>query len=349
VQITLGELARMVKGGLIGDPHIVIRGAAGLEDASEGDITFLETTRFIPALLRSSASAVVVREGVNSLPLPMIHVRDPEASFAAIAEVFRHPPDTLPPGVHPSAVIADNARIGEGAAVGPHVTILDGARIGKNVMIYPGVYIGYRARIGDDCVLHPGAAVLDRVVVGRRVVLHPGAVLGADGFGYRNEEGAWRKIPHLGTVVVEDDVEIGANVTVDRARYDKTCIGAGTKIDNLVHVGHNVKIGPHCLLVAQAGVAGSVNVGREVILAGQSGVERHVKIGDRARVAGKAGVTHDIPAAFTVAGFPAQDRTRWLRGEAALRKLPGLLREIRALDRRVKSLEHGTDDHPTTR
>jgi len=343
VEITLGELAKLVGGGVVGDPRTVIRGVAGIDEAAGGDITFLVNPRYIPSLKKSRASATVVREGFNTIPIPMIHVSDPEASFAKIADMFSPPHPPLVRGVHPRAFVGEGVRLGPDVAVGPNVTLMDGAVVGARSILYPGSYFGFGAEVGEDCVIHAGVAVLDRVRVGNRVVIHPGAVLGADGFGFTGEDGTYRKIPHLGTVVVEDGVEIGANVTVDRARFDRTVIGHGTKIDNLVHVGHNVKIGPNCLLVAQTGLAGSVVVGGGVILAGQSGVERHVRIGDGARVAGKAGVTHDVAEGAIVAGFPAQNRARWLRGEAALRRLPGLIEQMRELQKRVNALENGSD------
>ncbi|MHC4599878.1 MAG: UDP-3-O-(3-hydroxymyristoyl)glucosamine N-acyltransferase [Planctomycetota bacterium] len=344
MEITLAELARLVRGGVVGDPSTVIRGAAGIDEAGEGDITFLANPRYLSSLKRSRATAAVVWESFNTLTLPLIRVTDPEASFAKIATLFSAPRKTPAAGVHPTAVVGRNVTLGRDVTVGPHVTLMDGARVGDGSVLHANVYMGFDAVVGAACRLHPGVAVLDRVTLGDRVTVHPGAVIGADGFGYETVDGVHEKIPHLGTVTVEDDVEIGANVTIDRARFDRTVIGRGTKIDNLVHVAHNVKIGPDCLLVAQAGLAGSVHVGRGVTLAGQSGVERHVRIGDGARIAGKAGVTRDVSDGATVAGFPARARGRWLRGEAALRRLPSLLQKIQELTHRVESLEHPTDD-----
>ncbi|MHC4778757.1 MAG: UDP-3-O-(3-hydroxymyristoyl)glucosamine N-acyltransferase [Planctomycetota bacterium] len=343
MEITLAELARLVRGGVVGDPSTVIRGAAGIEEAAEGDITFLSSQRHLASLHGSTASAAVVWEGFNSLKIPLIRVRDPGASFAKIAAIFTEPGRAPAPGVHPTAVVGADVKFGESVSVGPQAVIMDGVSIGEGTVLHAGVYVGFDARLGSECKIHPGVTVLDRVTLGDRVQVHSGAVIGADGFGYTTVNGAHEKIPHLGTVVVGDDVEIGANVTIDRARFDQTVIGEGTKIDNLVHVAHNVKIGPHCLLVAQAGLAGSVRVGKEVTLAGQSGVERHVRIGDGARVAGKAGVTRDVPEGKTVAGFPAYGRASWLRGEAALRRLPSLLRKIQELTKRVENLENGSD------
>jgi UDP-3-O-[3-hydroxymyristoyl] glucosamine N-acyltransferase len=344
VEITLAELARLVHGGVVGDPSTVIRGAAGIDEAGEGDITFLANPRYLTSLKRSGATAAVVWESFNTVPLPLIRVADPEASFAKIAALFSTPGKSSNPGAHPTAVVGRNGTLGADVTLGPHVTLMDGARVGDGSVLHANVYVGFDAVVGAACRLHPGVSVLDRVSLGDRVTVHPGAVIGADGFGYETVDGVHEKIPHLGTVTVEDDVEIGANVTIDRARFDRTVIGRGTKIDNLVHVAHNVKIGPHCLLVAQTGLAGSVHVGRGVILAGQSGVERHVRIGDGARVAGKAGVTRDVPEGATVGGFPARARGGWLRGEAALRRLPSLLQKIQELTRRVESLERATDD-----
>jgi len=344
VERTLGEIAKAVGGGVAGDPGTVIRGVAGISDAREGDITFLSNPRYAHLLRRTRASAVVAGEGLNSVPLAILHVSNPEASFARIARMFTPEAGAMPPGRHPDAFVGEDVALGAGVVLGPLAAVMDGARIGRRTVLFPGAYVGFGASVGEDCVLHPGASILDRVLVGNRVVIHPGAVLGADGFGYARENGRYVKIPHLGTVAVEDDVEIGANVTIDRARFDRTVIGRGTKIDNLVHVAHNVQVGADCLLVAQAGLAGSVRVGPGSTLAGQSGVERHVRIGEGVRVAGKAGVTRDVPPGATVGGFPARDRSRWLREEAALRRLPELLREVRDLTRRLESLERATDD-----
>lgn len=335
---SLRELADLVQGDLEGDAEILITGAADISDAREGDIVFAETPKFLDAAKRSGASAVIVRSGMSDSGKPMIAVPDPRYAFAQVLRAFA--PSTLPgTGIHPACNIAEGVRIGDSPSVGFNVSIGRDSALGDNVCIYPFAYIGSDVHIGSDCVIHPFVSIYDGVTLGSGVVVHSGSVIGADGFGYTKLGQEHYKMPQIGTVVIGDDVEIGANVTVDRARTGKTEIGRGTKIDNLVHIAHNTVIGQNCIIVAQVGISGSVGIGDRVVLAGQAGVKDHVTIGDDAVVCARAGVIGNIRNGEFVSGFPARPHSKQMRMQAAQNRLPELLRTIRDLQRRVEELE----------
>jgi UDP-3-O-[3-hydroxymyristoyl] glucosamine N-acyltransferase len=334
---TLKELAEFVGGTVAGDGAVRIRGVGGLRDAREGDITFLANPKYEPLLASTRASAVIVAPGVRA-PIPALVAANPDLAFARVAERFNGAPPRPAPGIHPSAVVAPDVRLGREVAVGAGAVVESGASIGDRTVLYPQVYVGHGAAIGSDCVLYPQVVVREKCVLGARVILHSGAVVGADGFGYATEGGVHHKIPQVGIVVVEDDVEIGANVTVDRARFGRTVIGRGTKIDNLVQIGHNVQIGEHCLIVAQAGISGSTRLGRGVVLGGQAGLAGHLEVGDGAAVTAQAGVSKNVPPGAVVSGEHAVDMRVHLRQMAALAKLPEALAEIKRLRREVEDL-----------
>ena len=335
---SLRELADLVEGELIGSPDIRIEGAADIADAEEGDIVFAESAGFMEKAVRSKASAIIARPGAKDSDKAIITVQDPRYAFARVLELFS-PQRDREPGIHPSSVVSDTATIGANPSIGEYTHIGRNASIGENVCIYPFVYIGDNVRVGSGVVLHPFVTVLDDVSLGDRVVIHSGSVLGADGFGYTKVGKEHRKIPQIGCVIIGDDVEIGANVTIDKARTGTTEIGRGTKIDNLVHVAHNVKIGEDCILVAQVGVSGSVSIGDRVIFAGQSGIKDHLSVGDDAVICARAGVIGNIGAGEFVSGFPARDHKEQMRVVAAQQRIPALLRTIKELEKRVKALE----------
>ena len=335
----VGEIAELVGGKIEkGSPDTEIRDVAGLHDAGPADVIFVSSKRYLRALAVTKAGCLLappdlaLGDGNPPESLAVIRVEDPAAAFEKLVDIFGKEAVRYEPGVHPSAVVAGTASIDPTASVGPLCIVCDEARIGLGAVLVGGVFVGKGAMVGEKSLVYPNVTLREYVEVGKRVIIHPGSVLGSDGFGFdTGENGRHRKIPQKGRVVVEDDVEIGACVTIDRARFAKTLIGRGTKIDNLVHIAHNVTVGEDSLLVAQVGIAGSSHIGRSVILAGQAGVDRHLSVGDGVKVAGKAGVTSDVEPGTTVAGYPAWDHMKEKRTRVAVRKLPGLLRDIEKL------------------
>jgi len=338
MDVTLDELARLVGGKVSGDGKTVVRAVNGIKEAGPGDITFLANSKYAPLLSSTKASAVVVAEGTSS-PIPALAVKNPDLAFGRVAEHLSGSGWRPAPGVHPSAVVAKTARLGKNVSVGAGTVVEEDASIGDNSVLYPQVYIGRETTIGPDALIYPQVVLRERCQLGARVILHSGTVVGSDGFGYATEQGVHHKIPQVGIVVIEDDVELGANVTVDRARFGRTVIGKGTKIDNLVQIGHNVSLGRGCLLVSQAGIAGSTKVGNYVVLAGQAGVIGHLEIGDGAIITAQTGVTKDVPPGGVRSGSPALDRRTHLKELAALSKLPDALQEIRKLRQEIEELK----------
>ncbi len=344
-QKTLGELAKYVGGALSGDPSTVVTGVAGVREARPGDLTFAANARYALLLPKTKATAAIVGETTEvAAKLPIIRVKSPEDAFAKIVGLFAPEPIGFDTGIHPTAVIAKDAALGKNVSVGAHAVIESGASVGDNTRILPLVYVGREVSIGADCLIYPNVTFRERVVIGNRCIIHPGVVIGADGFGYLTRNGKHEKIPQSGTVVIEDDVELGANTTVDRARFDRTLVKKGTKIDNLVQVGHNVVIGEHCLIVALVGLCGSVHIGDYTGLAGKASVNGHVTIGSRVLVGGLAGVTHDVPDDSQISGFPAQDHSVELRFRACLRRVPQLIEKIKELEKLIRGTESEADD-----
>lgn len=342
---TLGELARVVDGEVVGDPSVAITGVAGVHEAGEGDITFAAGARYGARLKESKASAAVVPPGIEAADgMPVIRVENPDEAFSKIAGCFAPEPVEFEPGIHPTAVVADDVTMGEGVSIGAHVVIEPGCSIGDRTVVRPQVHIGHDATLGADCLIYPNVTVRERVSIGNRCIIHSGAVIGSDGFGYLTRDGRHEKIPQLGTVVIEEDVEIGACVTIDRARFDRTWIKRGTRIDNLVQIAHNVVIGENCLVISQVALAGSVHVGNNVILAGQAAIDGHLVLGDNVVVGAKAGVTKDVPDGMRISGFPAQRHDHELRLVASLRRVPELLERIRELEKKVRELECPPDN-----
>lgn len=330
----LAELAALARAELAGPGEVEIRAVAPPGQAHPDAIVLVADPRGLPEVEASPAGALLVASTAPPTAKPALRAANLRAAFARVLAALAPRPDR-PEGVDPTAVVAPDATLGPDVAVGPLVVIGPGAVIGARSCLHAGTIIGARARIGTDCLLHARVTLYPDCVLGDRVILHSGAVVGSDGFGYATEDGVHLKIPHLGRVVIEDDVEIGANTTVDRGTLGETRIGCGTKIDNLVQVGHNVTIGAGALVVAQAGISGSVTIGPGAVLAGQVGVSDHLTIGAGARVLGRAGVTKDIPAGATVSGLPAHDHREELVLQAFLRRLPDLARRVHALEAQV--------------
>jgi UDP-3-O-[3-hydroxymyristoyl] glucosamine N-acyltransferase len=339
MRVTLEAVARAVDGTVIGDGSVEITGVAGIREAQEGDLTFLAHRRYEAYLSKTRASAIIVAENHIDLAKPLIQNSNPYLAFLKAVHLFAGDGERPDAGVHPSAVVAPDATIASDASIGPLVAIGSGACVGPRSIVHAGCCLGAHARIGADVVLYPSVVVREECELGDRVIVHPGAVIGSDGFGFVRDGDIYRKLPQVGNVVIEEDVEIGANVTIDRATTGTTRIGAGSKIDNLVQIAHNVQIGRNCILVAQVGISGSTSVGDHVVLAGQVGVVGHIEIGAGAMVGAKSGVSKSIKPGERVFGYPAMPVTQAKRVEASLRQLPELLRTVRHLERRVEELE----------
>jgi UDP-3-O-[3-hydroxymyristoyl] glucosamine N-acyltransferase len=336
---TLGELAGHVGAILKGSGGLLIKGVASLEDAQPDQISFVSDPRYTPLAATCRAAALIVDASLEHLERPLLISASPYLAYARVAQLFAAPP-LLAPGCHASAFLGDGVQLGTNVAIGPLAHVGDGCVIGQGTQIHGGSYLGHGVHIGDQCLVYPRATILDGCRIGHRVILHSGAVIGSDGFGFaQDEHGHHVKIPQMGIVQIDDDVEIGANCTIDRAALGKTWIQKGTKIDNQVQIGHNVVVGEHSLLVAQVGIAGSTQLGRHVVLAGQVGVNGHITIGDGARVAAKSAVAHSIPAGEDMMGLPAVSIKEWMRTYGNIRRLSKLRDDLTQIKGTVKKLE----------
>lgn len=338
-KVRLGEIAKLVGAVLKGDADILIDGIGSLEDAKPGQLSFVTDNRYAPLAASCRASALIVPPALEEISLPCLVCRNPYTALAKVAQLFAQP-TTVPQGVHPSAQVGEEVNLESDVAVGPLVQIGKGSCIGGGTVLYGGVYLGRNVTVGAGCTIHPNASILDGCVIGNRVVVHSGTVIGSDGFGYaRDETGRHLKIPQMGIVQIDDDVEIGANCTIDRATFGRTWIQRGCKIDNLVQIGHNVVIGEYSILISQVGISGSTTVGKQVILAGQVGLVGHIRIGDGVRVGAKSGVSNSVKARQDVSGIPAVPHKEWLKNSAGIRRLSKQREELRQLRLRVEYLE----------
>ena len=340
---TLSELAQQVGGRVVGDGRIVIRKVASIEEAGPGEITFLANPRYQPLLASCKASAVIVGPGI-ALESPSEHHRgyleasDPYVAFAKILQLF-NPPASYNERISSQANIDPAAALEAGVTVFPHVFVGKGARVGARSVLYPGVFLGEHVQVGQDCVLYPNVVVRDGCRIGSRVVLHAGVVIGSDGFGYAGEGKLRVKIPQVGIVELEDDVEIGANTTVDRATLGRTLIGRGVKIDNLVQIAHNVLVGENSIIAAQAGIAGSTRIGKDVMLGGRVGIINHLTIGDGARIGPGSGILQSVPpGVMRSSGLHAAPHREWLKVITLLPQLPRLWAAVRHLEKKVSEL-----------
>jgi len=340
MKLKIKEIAEIINGKVIGDGETIITGISGIKEAKEGDITFIANRKYLPLLKSTKASAVIVSPDINNTSSAiLIQVENPSFAFAKIISLVGPEPIKFPPGIHPTAIIGKNVSLGKDVSIQPYAIIEDYAKIGDRCFIGGGVYIGHYTTLGTDCLLCPHVIIRERVKIGDRVIIHSGTVIGGDGFGFATVKGVHHKIPQIGTVEIGNDVEIGSNVTIDRARFDKTYIGNGVKIDNLVQIAHNVYIGDNTIVVAQVGISGSTEIGKNVIIAGQAGIIGHIKIGDNSIIGGKAGVTKDIPANTHVTGFPAREKWEDMRVHAYLRKQPELMERMKKLEEKLEKLE----------
>ena len=332
------ELAEILGGKLeAADPKMMIKGVNGLEGATSEQISFAVPPHIESAAL-SRAGALVLPLDVEFTSKPVIRVDNPRAAFAKLLALFR-PPEEVTRGVSQFAFVDPTAQVGKDVAILPFAYVAANAVVGDNTVIYPHVYIGKHVKVGNDCVIYPSVTVRENCVIGNRTILQAGAVIGGDGFGYITDKGKHSKVLQVGNVVIGDDVEIGNNTCIDRATAESTCIGSGTKIDNLVHLGHNDILGENCLVVAQVGLSGSTVVGNNVTLAGQTGSVGHIHIGDNCVFAARSGITNNIPDNSVCAGFPAVPHRQWLKQEAKLRKVGSLLDRVKELERIVEELQ----------
>jgi len=344
----LAELAELVGGRVEGDPDRAVEAIRSLEDAGPGDLSVLKDSRYRQQADASRAGALLVGPALAAAVAgrDLLVVADPDDALIRLVSVV-HPAAPREAGVHPTAVLEPGTEVDPTAHVGPYAVIGAGSRIGAGATVHAFVSVGRGCQVGEGAVLHPHTVLYDGTEVGPNSIVHAGVVLGADGFGYATRGGAHRKMPQVGRVVVEADVEIGANTTVDRATLGETRIGAGTRIDNLVQVGHNVRIGRHCILCGQAGIAGSARLGDGVVLAGQAGVAGHIELGDRVQVAAKSAALAPVEPGMAVAGIPAIEMRRWRRQTALLSRLEEMSRRLRALEKRLGvSREKGEEEMP---
>lgn len=337
--ITLREVAERLNGKLSGGHgDIVISGVASLRDAGPGHISFLAHRRYLKDLQETKASAVILPREIAFERLPSINVEEPYFAFAQLLHLFYDLPYQSR-GIDERAIVGKGAHIGRDVTIYPFVYIEEGATVRDQVVIYPGAFVGKGSMIGDHSVIYPNVTIREGCRIGQRVIIHSGAVIGSDGFGFVHHNGEHHKIPQVGGVIIEDDVEIGANTTIDRATIGNTIIKRGTKIDNLVQIAHNVSVGEGCLFAAQAGIAGSTQIGNYVTMAGQAGVTGHIRIEDRVTVAGQAGVTKDVKEGQTVSGMPAFPHKEWLRAMAVFEDLPELKKKLSDLASRLDEIE----------
>jgi UDP-3-O-[3-hydroxymyristoyl] glucosamine N-acyltransferase len=334
----LKELAEWVDGTVVGDGEIEISGVAAIEEAQAGEITFVANPKYLPKLSETHASAIIVSKEVTQADKPLLCVTNPYLAFAKILTLFSHKP-YQPKGIDSNTWISPTAKLGKDLTLYPFVYIGDRCSIGDRVTLYPGVYVGEDSSIGEDSILHSNVSIYSGTILGKRVILHSGVVVGSDGFAYVKEGKKNVKIPQVGRVEIEDDVEIGANTTIDRATFGKTIIRRGVKIDNLVQVAHNVVIGEDSILCAQVGISGSTKLGNNVTLAGQVGVVDHVEIEDNVIVGAQAGVTHKLRGNQGYVGSPALPHREFLRINAVFSKLPEMRKTLIEIEKRIKKIE----------
>jgi UDP-3-O-[3-hydroxymyristoyl] glucosamine N-acyltransferase len=342
VERTLRELAHLVGGELRGDSEFPVSGVAGLEEAQTNQISFVVGPKYVQKAHESKAGALIVPPKLRDIDKPLIITDNPYLAFAKVLSLFA-PKCRTPLGVTSKAHIGAEVKLGDNVSIQPNVYLGDSAVLGDRVVLYGGVYVGSEVFIGHDSIIYPNVTILDRCIIGNRVIIHSGTVVGSDGFGFARDGSSYFKIPQVGIVQIDDDVEIGANCTIDRATMGKTWIQRGAKIDNLVQIAHNVVVGEDSIIIAQVGISGSTKVGKNVILAGQVGVIGHLEIGDNVQVGAQSGIAKSIPSGQKVAGSPAISHRVWLKNCQILSHLPELRKKIISLEKRLAALEKATD------
>jgi len=333
---SLNEIAALIGGEVVGDGDTQINSVNGIREAREGDITFLANSLYKPLMNTTKASAIITSKEIHSARKPIIRTEDPSLALTKVIALFSVKEESaIKPGVDKAAAIGKDVKIGKNAAIAAFVVIEDGSVIGENSVIYPHVYIGSNTEIGPNAKIYPNVTIRENTIIGSNVIIHANSVIGSDGFGYVQMRESYQKIPQTGIVVIEDDVEIGSNVSIDRARFGKTLIGKGTKIDNLVQIAHNVIIGSNSIIVSQAGISGSSRLGKNVTIAGQAGIVGHIELGDNVIVAAQSGVAKSVPENAIILGSPARPISEQKRIYAAWRKLPDLLKVAKALKDKI--------------
>ncbi len=338
MELTLEKIAGLIKGTVAGNGACIISGMNSLDNAKEGDIAFFYDVRYKEQAISTKASALIVSEKLEGYSGEQILVANPKLAYARLAAMFA-PKAPHYDGISKDACIDKTAVIGSGVSIYPFVYVGKNSVIGDNTILFPGVFIGNNAKVGSNSVLHPNVAVYENCIIGSNVIIHAGCVIGSDGFGYVQSDEGNVKVPQLGNVMIDDDVEIGANSTIDRAANGTTHIKRGVKIDNLVQVAHNVVIGEHSIVVALSGISGSVKVGKNVIIGGQVGIKDHISIGDRAIIGSAAGVHKSVAEGEAVLGNPEMPPRLWMETRAHIRKLPELNKKVRELEKRLKEME----------
>lgn len=340
MNFTLREIATLTNAELKGDENFKPTGVCGLDDPKEGAVAYTSDVDKPERFESLNIGALIVPNSAKEKELPfkgnILYAETPEWAFTQILRQTETLNKNIIPGVHPKAFVSEKAVIGKNVSIGANATIEDGAVIGDNTIIYPNVYIGRDVKIGMFCIIYPNVTVREECVLKNKVILQPGCVIGSDGFGYIFHGGKHEKIPQVGNVIIEDDVEIGANTTIDRAKINSTVIGANTKIDNLVQIGHNVKIGMATIVVSQAGIAGSAKIGNGVIIAGQAGLSGHLTVGDRATIGPQAGIMSDVEPGAKLIGSPAMEYGEFMRSHVILKKMPELYKEFMALKKKFR-------------
>ncbi|MEJ2108857.1 MAG: UDP-3-O-(3-hydroxymyristoyl)glucosamine N-acyltransferase, partial [Acidobacteriota bacterium] len=339
----LSEIAHKIGCRVEGSSDVEIQRIAGIEDAGPGDLTFVSNRKYLRHIKTTRAEAIILADNVEPVSIPSLRTDAPYMAFAKALELF-HKPLGQPVGIHPAAVVHDNVEIGPDASIGAHVVIGERCKIGSGVTLFPNVVLYPDVQVGDSVTIHSNVTVRESCSIGNRVILQNGVVIGSDGLGFvPTKEGGFYKIVQTGRVLIEDDVEIGSNTTIDRAAVGDTIIRRGAKLDNLVQIGHGAEVGEDCILAAQAGLAGSTKLGRNVWVGGQAGFAGHTHAGDGAIITAQSGTSHDIPPKAVVSGSPAFDNRMWLRSAAVLPKLPELSRKIRDLEKEIKALHDALD------
>jgi len=344
MQKKLAEIAQAVGGEVVGDLDVVITGISGVKEAQPGDLTFIANSKYFSAAESTQASAVIVPLQFDPKDKTVIRVENPSLAFSRAVALCMEGVLKRPLGIDPQALVAGDAQIGKDVRIGPFTIVESKVQIGDRTVIEGGCFIGAQTVIGADCLIYPNVSIRERIILGDRVIVHGGAVIGDDGFGFDKVDGVYQKIPQVGTVVIEEDVEIGANVTIDRARFDKTVIGKGTKIDNLVQIAHNVRVGQNCVLISQSGISGSTVVEDNCILAGQVGVAGHLTIGEGTVVTSKSGVLNSLPPKSMVWGYPAKPHMQAKRVNACVQRLPELVKKIREMSQQIEDLKQKIQD-----